>query len=328
MSAMASRTLLERARSGHVPSIAQLISGLEERRPGSDEVRRAVYSAGGHAHVVGITGSPGVGKSSLVNGLLTELRRRGLSVAVVAVDPSSSRSGGAILGDRIRMQGHALDPGVFVRSMSTRGRLGGVSRATIDAVAVLDAAGRDVVVVETIGVGQDELEIVQIAHTTVIVSVPGLGDDIQAIKAGLLEVADVHVVNKADQPGANRTAAELARMLMLAPEEPIGWKIPILRTVALDGEGILQLADTLAQHREWLCSSGELKRRERVTAAVRLRALAKELLLERIADPTSEGRFEELVDAVAARRLDPISAARMLVDAAPRPFDTTLERIA
>ncbi|MSO96176.1 MAG: methylmalonyl Co-A mutase-associated GTPase MeaB [Thermoleophilia bacterium] len=326
MSAAAWTELLERARGGHVPSISRLISGLESRQPGTSEVLTDVYAAGGRAHVIGITGSPGAGKSCLVNALLGELRGRGMRVAVIAVDPSSSLTGGAILGDRIRMQDHALDQGVFVRSMATRGRLGGVSRATVDAVAVLDAAGWDTVIVETIGVGQDELEIVRIAHTTAIVSVPGLGDDIQAIKAGLLEVGDIHVVNKADRPGADRTAAELTGMLMLSDLRASGWTLPVLLTVALDGTGLPEFADALAGHLAWLRSSGELVRRERVAAAASIRAIAKELLIERIQDPAVGSRFDELVEAVAARRTDPTSAARILVDGVARPSDLNPEK--
>jgi LAO/AO transport system kinase len=232
----------------------------------------------------------------------------------VAVDPSSSLSHGALLGDRIRMCDHGLDPGVFVRSMSSRGSLGGVARATVDAVAILDAGGWDVVVVETVGVGQAEVEIVQIAHTTVVVSVPGLGDDIQALKAGLLEIADLHVVNKLDRPDANRTIAELLAMLALTdPARGMEWAVPVLGTNALNGDGVPELADSLAGHREWLRTSGELAHRERVMAAARVRAVAKDLTIERI-DHAIDVEINELLDAVVARRMDPHAAAASLID--------------
>jgi LAO/AO transport system kinase len=307
-------SLLERAKAGHAPSLSRLITAAER----GDGDLAEVHAAGGRAHVIGVTGAPGSGKSTLVSALVRTLRARGITVGVVAVDPSSSLTGGALLGDRIRMQDHALDPGVFVRSMSTRGALGGVSRATVDAVAVLDAAGWDVVVVETVGVGQDEVDIMRIAHTTAVVSVPGLGDDIQAIKAGLLEIADLHVVNKADRPEADRTAAELTSMLTLAgPPGAGGWVIPVLRTVALTGEGLDALADTLAGHREWLATSGELARREELAAAERIRSIARDLAVARLHAPDGGAAFHECVRAVARRELDPHAAARSLLTLEP-----------
>ena len=248
--------LVERALDGHTPSISRLISRLESRGREGDAILRRMHAEGGNAHVIGITGAAGSGKSTLVTALARELRKRDKTVGIVAVDPSSSITGGSILGDRIRMQEHALDPGVFVRSMSTRGTLGGLSRATIDAVTVLDAAGRDIVIIETVGVGQDEVDVVQAAHTVAVVSVPGMGDDIQAIKAGLLEVADLHVVNKADRPDTDRTIAELRNMLSLVPSGE--WELPILPTVARDGSGVPELVDAFEQHRAWLDDSGEL----------------------------------------------------------------------
>lgn len=316
-------SLLHHAALGNVGAIAQLISGLESRLPGRDEVLPAIHGAGGNAHVIGITGSPGAGKSTLVAALIAELRRRDVRVAVVAVDPSSSITGGAILGDRIRMQQHVLDKGVYVRSMSTRGFLGGVSRATVDAVAALDAVGWPVIIVETIGVGQDELEIIRIAQTTAIVSVPGLGDDIQAIKAGLLEIGDIHVVNKADRPDADKTIADLLNNLTLGQAlldaiAETTWQVPVLSTIALDGTGVAEFADALAAHRGHLISSGEILRRDRAAAAARIRAVARDMLFERMEDPTSGASFDELVEAVAERRIDPETAARTLVGAAAR----------
>jgi len=303
--------LVERAIDGHVPSISRLISRLEARGRDGDAMLQRLHAEGGGAHVIGITGAAGSGKSTLVTALARELRAREKTVGIVAVDPSSSISGGSILGDRIRMQEHALDPGVFVRSMSTRGSLGGLSRATIDAVTVLDAAGRDVVIIETVGVGQDEVDVVQAAHTVAVVSVPGMGDDIQAIKAGLLEIADLHVVNKADRPDTDRTIGELRTMLGLVPASD--WEPPILPTVASDGTGVAELADALDAHRAWLAESGELARRERRSAAARVAAVAQDLLLEELESPAGGDAFERAVEDVQCRRTDPRTAARELI---------------
>jgi LAO/AO transport system kinase len=306
--------LVERALKGHVPSVARLISRLEQRGADGDVLLGCLHAEGGRAHVVGITGAAGCGKSTLVAALTRELRARGRTVGIVAVDPSSSVTGGAILGDRIRMHEHTLDPGVFVRSMSTRGLLGGLSRTTIDAVTVLDACGRDVVIVETVGAGQDEVEIVQAAHTVVVVTVPGMGDDIQAIKAGLVEIADLHVVNKADRPGADRTIAELRGALMrLSPPNQGEWATPILATVASGGDGVPELIDAVDAHLAWLRESGELRHRERSAAVAQVSALARDLLLEELGSPASGDAFDRAVDDVLERRQDPRTAARRLI---------------
>jgi LAO/AO transport system kinase len=275
---------------------------------------RDVYAAASRARGIGITGPPGSGKSSLTSGLVRVLRERGERVAVVAVDPSSALSGGAILGDRLRMTEHSTDPGVYVRSVSARGALGGLSAATADIVAVLDAAGWDTVIVETVGVGQDEMDVMQIARSVVVVSVPGLGDDVQAMKAGLLEVADLHVVNKADRPDARRTAAELRGMLRLAGETESGrWLPPVLETIALDGTGVGRLADELARHQAWLNETGELCQRMLAAAAQRIRSIAQELLLEQLGDPGADSPFAALARDVVERKLDPRAAARTLL---------------
>jgi LAO/AO transport system kinase len=308
------RTELKRAAGGDVVALSQLISAVESRRGQLDEVMHDIYTTGGKARIIGITGPPGSGKSSLTSALLKELRGRGEKVAVVAVDPSSALTGGAILGDRLRMTSHSADPGVYVRSVSARGALGGLSRATTDLVAVLDAAGWDTIIVETVGVGQDEVDIMRLAHTVIVVSVPGLGDDVQAMKAGLLEVADLHVVNKADRPDARRTATELRAMLRLGgPAQPGQWRPPVLETNALDGAGVGELADELGRHRAWLAGSGELDRRLLDAAAERIRSIAKELLLRRLGDPGAASPFGALARDVAARKLDPHTAARQLV---------------
>jgi GTPase len=307
--------LLLRGQRGETAAISQLITALESRTEVGLAICGKVHAASGGAHVIGVTGAPGSGKSTLVSALAREARARGRTVGIIAVDPSSSLSGGAILGDRIRMQDHTLDRGTFVRSMSSRGSVGGVSRATVDAVAVLDATGWDVVIVETVGAGQADVEIVQIARTTVVVSVPGLGDDIQAIKAGLLEVADVHVVNKADRPESNKTVAELLAMLTLGGPPTDGrWTVPVLATASLNGDGVPELADALDAHLAWLRRSGELERRERAATAARIRAVAKDLLVERLHDPARGEGFDAVVDDVVAHRLDPHAAASLLID--------------
>jgi LAO/AO transport system kinase len=305
---------IERALAGHVPSIARLISKLERGGQDGDALLNRLHAESGKAHIIGITGAAGSGKSTLVNAIAHEQRKRGRTVGIIAVDPSSSVTGGAILGDRIRMQDHTLDPGIYVRSMSTRGTMGGLSRATIDAVTVLDASGRDIVIIETVGVGQDEVDVVQAAHTVAVVSVPGMGDDIQAIKAGLLEIADIHVVNKSDRPDANRTVAELRNMLSLVgPPAAGGWDIPILQTVAAKGEGVDDLVDTFDRHLRWLRDTGELEARERRSATARVTAVAQDLLLEELVSPSHGDAFERAVDDVQHRRTDPRTAGRRLI---------------
>jgi LAO/AO transport system kinase len=308
--------LLQRALAWHVPSIGRLISLVERRGAAADELLRELHASGGRAHVIGVTGPAGSGKSTLVAALTRELRVRGRSVGIVAVDPSSSITGGAILGDRVRMQEHTLDTGVFVRSMSTRGALGGLSRATVDAVTVLDACGCDIVVIETVGAGQDEVDIVRAAHTVAVVTVPGMGDDIQAIKAGLLEVADLHVINKADRPETDRAIAHLRTMLMLA-ETPEGqWVPPIISTVAYDGTGVTEFCDALEQHRSWLDESGSGREREYRSAEARLAAVAQDLLMEELMTPAAGSAFDQAVADVVERRVDPRTAARRLIGVA------------
>ena len=307
--------LLNRGRHGEIVAVSQLITALESNSALGRAVRPRLHAATGQAHVIGVTGAPGSGKSTLVGAIAGELRTRKRSVGIIAVDPSSAVSGGAILGDRIRMSEGTRDSGVFMRSMSSRGKLGGVSRATVDAVAVLDATGRNVIIIETVGAGQADVEIVEIAQTTIVVSVPGLGDEIQAIKAGLLEVADIHLVNKADRPEANKTVADLRAMLRLrGPLRPGEWALPVLSSTALSGDGIPQLVDTIEAHLTWLRASGEFARRERAATSARIRTIAKELLLERMRDMGAGNGFSTAVDEVIARRLDPHSAAIRLLD--------------
>jgi len=303
--------LLERARAGDKRSIARLLSVVENDEPGASEALRVLYPRTGRAELIGITGPPGGGKSTLVNRLAGLYRERVARVAIVAVDPSSPFTGGAILGDRIRMHERFLDEGVFIRSMASRGHSGGLARATARVVNVLDALGTDVVLVETVGVGQEEVDVVGVADTVCLVTVPGLGDDIQAIKAGVLEIADVLVVNKADRPGADETARDLAQMLTLAKDHP--WKPPIVRTSAQSGEGVPQLVEAIARHRAWSASSGERERRRRAAARSEVEALLREALLRDLAGRVGEARLADAAARVADRTLDPYAAVDELL---------------
>jgi GTPase len=309
-------TLVEGVLARQARAVGRAITSVENEG-GSADLLRALFPATGRARVLGITGPPGAGKSTLAQRLAQAWRRAGKTVAIVAVDPSSPYSGGAILGDRIRMSEIYTDPGVFIRSMATRGALGGLARATSDAVDVLDAAGYDIVLIETVGVGQDEVDIVKAAESVAVVLVPGLGDDIQAIKAGILEIGDVFIVNKADREGADRAAAELAMMLDLSVIE--GWRPPIVRTVAPRGEGIAEAVSALAAHGEHLFSSGEGLERRRRRVRARLRALLDERFRRRIERhaPHRDG-LEEAVALVTSRREDPYSAADRLFAAVVR----------
>jgi len=269
--------LVDRLLARDVRALARAISLAEEGRPQAREVLRACFPRTGRATIVGVTGSPGAGKSSLVDRMIAHWRARGRSVGVVAVDPSSAFSGGAILGDRVRMQAHATDPDVFIRSMATRGHLGGLARATGDAVDLMDAAGFDPVLVETVGVGQDEVDVVRAADAVCVVLVPGMGDDIQAIKAGILEIADVFVINKADREGVERAARDLEMMLSLG--EHGEWLPPILKTVAAREEGIGEVLAAVERHREHLSASGELDRRRRAHLRLRVETILKERIV-------------------------------------------------
>lgn len=279
------------------------------------DIARALTPYTGRARVAGLTGPPGVGKSTSTSALLTALRGEGLRVGVLAIDPSSPFSGGALLGDRIRMTEHATDPGVFIRSMATRGHLGGLSWATPQAVRVLDAAGFDVVLIETVGVGQSEVDVVKLADTTVVLLAPGMGDGIQAAKAGVLEIADVFVVNKADRDGADATVHDLKQMITLARRELRGpsWRQPIVRTVAAKGEGVDEVVSALRTHYEWLVAHGELDRRRAARAREEVAAIALRRLHAELADLRDGDRLGDLAARVAARELDPFTAADRLI---------------
>ena len=339
MAGQAKSTIAERVLAGDVRAAARLMRDLDDRLPEAEGALRALFPRTGRAYVVGLTGAPGAGKSSLTDRLIARLRAKGLKVGVVAIDPTSPFSGGAILGDRIRMQDHALDPDVFIRSLGTRGHLGGLSRSTADVVQVMDAMGKDVVLVETVGVGQDEIEVASLAHTVVVVTVPGLGDDVQAIKAGVLEIADVFAVNKADREGADRTVRDLQTMLDLrrtvaghpgdhdahhrvvhaeAEAPPPGpgddWEPPIVQTVAVRDEGVGELVDAIERHRAHLEGTGQRGARD----AARARAAFVTVLRERLLAGALErleaemGQLDAVAARIAAREADPYALAEEL----------------
>ncbi len=303
--------LVERARAGDRVALARLISVVEAGGAPARAAIAALVRHTGSAWTVGVTGAPGAGKSTLTDRVIHAMRATGADVGVLAIDPTSPFSGGAILGDRVRMQDHSADRGVFIRSMATRGHLGGLALATPQAVRVLDAAGKDWIVIETVGVGQVEVEIAGHADTTVVVVNPGWGDAVQAAKAGLLEIADVFVVNKADRPGTTETARDLEGMLDLAGE--LEWRPPVVRTVATDGTGITELWDALRAHREFLESCGLVDTRRRARVRDELRAILAEELRARAEVIGSGPEFDALVDKVVARDLDPFTAASELL---------------
>lgn len=309
--------LVERAGAADVRAIARLISTIENDAgsPRAREIAAALAPYTGHARVVGVTGAPGVGKSTSTSALVTALRAGGGRVGVLAIDPSSPFSGGALLGDRIRMQEHATDPGVFIRSMASRGQLGGLSAAVPQALRVLDAAGCDTVIVETVGVGQAEVEVASLADTTLVLLAPGLGDAVQAAKAGILEVADVFVVNKADRDGADRLARELKHMQALGGRhsEPGGWRAPIVATVAVRGEGVEDVLAALDKHWQWMARHGELGRRRGARAAREIESIALGRLRERIAGLRGSSGLDAAAAQVVAGATDPYTAADTVI---------------
>ncbi|MGA4800830.1 methylmalonyl Co-A mutase-associated GTPase MeaB [Streptomyces lavendulocolor] len=306
--------LVAQAREGRPRAVARLISLVEGASPQLREVMAALAPLAGGAYVVGLTGSPGVGKSTSTSALVSAYRRAGKRVGVLAVDPSSPFSGGALLGDRVRMSEHASDPGVYIRSMATRGHLGGLAWAAPQAIRVLDAAGCDVVLVETVGVGQSEVEIASQADTSVVLLAPGMGDGIQAAKAGILEIGDVYVVNKADRDGADATARELNHMLGLGESRgPGDWRPPIVKTVAARGEGVDEVVEALEKHRAWMEERGVLAERRRARAAHEVETIAVTALRERIGDLHGDRRLDTLSERIVAGELDPYAAADELV---------------
>ncbi len=309
---METAELVERLLAGERRALARVLTRIEDGSPQHlREAVRLLHPHTGGAQLIGITGSPGVGKSTLTNALLAEWRRRGRRIAVLAVDPSSPFSGGALLGDRVRMQDHVLDEGVFIRSMANRGHLGGLSWATPQALLVLDAAGFDIVVVETVGVGQAEVEVASAADTTIVVLAPGMGDAIQAAKAGILEIADVFCVNKADRDGVDRTVRELRDMQHLGHPE---WLAPICKTVASSDVGIAALIDAVDGHRAWLQESGRLDERRRQRARTQVHQITLGEVRRRFTTFDDGQLVDELAAAVAERKLDPYTAADRLLE--------------
>ncbi len=330
-------SLVENVLRGDRLALARLLSQVENDTEEGRAALEALFPYTGNAHLIGVTGAPGTGKSSLVNQLARHFRKeKGCRVAVVAVDPSSPFTGGAILGDRVRMRDLAGDPGVFIRSMASRGSLGGLATATAAVTQVFDAAGYEMIFIETVGAGQAEVDVARLAHTTLVVDAPGLGDDIQAIKAGILEIADILVVNKADRPGAEYTERALKGMLELAhptrraflhhgrpmgtsgqEEEPRDaplWVPPVLRTIATQGEGITELAEAILHHAEHLRASGDWAARERARLQSELDALLQEMLIARFREDVPQARYEEVLSRVFQRALSPWEAVRLLLD--------------
>jgi LAO/AO transport system kinase len=307
--------LVSRARDGDPRAVARLISLVEDESPLLREVTAALAPHTGRAMVVGLTGSPGVGKSTSTSGLVGELRAAGKRVGILAVDPTSPFSGGALLGDRVRMQDHALDREVYIRSMASRGHLGGLAWSTPQAIRVLDAAGCDVVLIETVGVGQSEVEIAGAADTTLVLLAPGMGDGIQAAKAGILEIGDIYVVNKADRDGADQLRRELRSMLALAERPEGAWKPSIVKTVAAKGEGLDEVVTEIGRHHAWLESSGELAVRRTRRARDEIEAIALTALRARWGDVHGRSELDDLAAAVAAGDSDPYAAAETLLAA-------------
>jgi LAO/AO transport system kinase len=303
---------VEQIRAGQMRAIARALTAIENRAPEAEPLLRALFPYTGGAYMVGVTGAPGTGKSTLVDRLAAHYRRQGLTVGVLAVDPSSPFTGGAILGDRIRMQTQASDSGLFIRSMATRGWLGGLAQATAEAALVLDAAGKQIILIETVGVGQDEIEVARLADCTLLVLVPGLGDDVQNLKAGVMEIADIFVVNKADREGADRLESQLRALLALA-EAHRGWRPPVVRTVAIEDRGTAELAGAIEQFRQQTDSAGRRGARRVAYWKQRIVELVERRLRQRVEQELVPERLEELARAVAARELDPYAAADALL---------------
>jgi LAO/AO transport system kinase len=306
-------SLIDRIAAGETRAVARAISKVEDFSADAAALMKQIFPLTGRALVIGITGAPGAGKSSLVDKLALHYRRAGERVGIVAVDPSSPFSGGAILGDRIRMQTLGLDPGVFIRSMATRGNLGGLARSTVDAVSILDAAGYHKIIIETVGVGQDEVEVVKAADVCVVVLVPGMGDDIQAIKAGIMEIGDIFVINKADREGVNTTEKELEGLLSLAMRDDL-WESPIVKTVATESKGIKELAAAIEKYREFHLTSKSGAGRRRAIARWRILELLRDrLVAQTLESESASEKLELLAGEVASRRRDPYSAVEELL---------------
>jgi GTPase len=304
---------VDRIRAGDVRALARAISTIEDNRPESRELLKALFNFSGRARVIGLTGAPGAGKSTLVDQLAREYRKQERTVGIIAVDPTSPYTGGAILGDRIRMQSHHADAGIYIRSMATRGNLGGLARATTDAATVLDAAGKDIVLIETVGVGQDEIDIVRLADVTVVILVPGMGDDVQTIKAGIMEIADIFVINKSDREGADRVEREIRSMQSLAIRSD-KWTPPIIKAVATEGKGIAELAATIVNYEQYLQQKDLLLKKKISSWRERLIEMLRDSLLERLlSERLPEPEIARLAADIAEHRRDPYSLVEEIV---------------
>jgi LAO/AO transport system kinase len=304
---------VERIRAGELRALARAISAIEDHAPESVELLKALFPHSGKARVIGLTGAPGSGKSTLVDQLAREYRKLGRTIGIIAVDPTSPYTGGAILGDRIRMQAHHADSGIYIRSMATRGFLGGLARATADVATVLDASGKDLILVETVGVGQDEVDIVRLADATIVILVPGMGDDVQTIKAGIMEIADIFVINKSDREGAERVEREIRAMQSLATR-PDKWSPPIVKTVATEGTGIPELVAAIAEHEEYLRRENLALKKKIGNWRERLVEMLRESLLERVLrEQMSDGQVAKYAAEVAEGKRDPYSLVEEIV---------------
>jgi GTPase len=296
--------LIDSLRSGDARALARAISTVENRGPGWSELLKALFPYTGHARVIGLTGSPGAGKSTLVDQLARLYRKQDRTVGIIAVDPTSPYTGGAILGDRIRMQEHYSDPGIYIRSMATRGSLGGLARTTADVATVLDASGRDVILIETVGVGQDEVDIVRLADITIVILVPGMGDDVQTIKAGIMEIADIFVINKSDREGAERVEREIRALQSLATRHD-GWTPPIVKTVASDGTGVPELVSTIREYEAYLQKDNRALKKSVENWQQRLVEMLRDTMLERAREQLGDGNVARLAAEVAEHKRDP-----------------------
>ena len=303
---------IERLRSGDPRALARAISTVENRATDSAELLKALFPHSGKARILGMTGAPGAGKSTLVDQLAKHYRREGKTLGIIAVDPTSPYTGGAILGDRIRMQDHHADPGIYIRSMATRGSLGGLARTTADVATVLDASGRDLILIETVGVGQDEVDIVRLADITVVILVPGMGDDVQTIKAGIMEIADIFVINKSDREGAERVEREVRVMQSLATRND-GWTPPIVKTVASDGRGVEELAASIAHYEAYLKKENLEVKRNIQNWQERLVEMLRDAMLERARGELGNGRVEQYATEIAEHKRDPYSLVEEIV---------------
>lgn len=312
------QNIVERLLSGDRRALARMVTLIENESPQAHLFLAELHQHAGRAHIIGVTGAPGAGKSTLVTRLVRELRRRERRVGVVAVDPTSPFTGGAILGDRIRMMELAGDPNVFIRSMASRGSLGGLSSSTRDVVRAMDAAGYDPIIIETVGTGQAEVEVMRAAQTVLVVTAPGMGDEVQAIKAGILEIADIFVVSKADKPGADQTVAELAMLLSLAPNRRLHdktkpyWRIPVLKTSAIKDQGITQLVDAIQQHRQYLEESGMLANRAQRQVRSEVESLVLHAVLNALRDELTEDEWQMVLEDITTRQRNPYNVANEL----------------